>query len=61
MYNPKYNLIATKIFSKDYPNTILLGEWCKPSETKIDNNRDSKIVILITDKFQLGSIDFVNV
>jgi|TARA_X000001036_G_scaffold365260_1_gene349678 hypothetical protein len=30
-------------------------------KTKIDNNRDNKIVILITDKFQLGSIFFVNV
>ena len=38
MHDTKYDLIATKIFSKDYPNTILLGEWCKPNETKIDNN-----------------------
>jgi hypothetical protein len=30
-------------------------------KTKIDHNRDNKIVILITDKFQLGSIFFVNV
>ena len=30
-------------------------------KTKIDNNTDSKIVILMTDKFQLGSIYFVNV
>jgi hypothetical protein len=31
------------------------------SRTKNDNNKDNKIVILITDKFQLGLISFFNV
>ncbi len=29
--------------------------------TKNDNNPDNKIVILITDKFQLGLVNFLNV
>jgi hypothetical protein len=51
------NLVDRFVYISERIEEVFTGS-CK---TKNDNNTDNKIVILITDKFQLGLVYFFNV
>jgi hypothetical protein len=58
---PYINTYSNLLERNEYRLERILELEAGSIKTKIDNNSDNKIVILITDKFQLGSIFFVNV